>query len=413
MAKLAIDGGPAVCADRRWPRFLIGEEEKQAVVDLFDRAIREGKAFDRYGGTEVGAYEEEFAAFVGRRHGYAVSSGTAAIHTALGALHLEPGSEVICAPITDPGAIMPVIWQLCIPVFADTAPDSFNMCAEGVERVVSDKTGAIVVGHIAGEPADMAPIMALAKAGDIPVIEDCAQAHGATYRGKKVGAFGLAGAFSTMSGKHHTSAGQGGVVVTDDEDLHLDVTRFSDRGKPFGSDAQTNLFLGINYRVTEIQGAVGRVQLRKLPGIIRRRRRAAERLRAQTADLRTMRLPEPAPGGKAVWWFLRARFIAGASKVEKQQFAAALKAEGMPATSTYTTLIYRQKWFRERNTFGVSQIPWTLPQYGREIDYTNCCPNAERAMAEYMLFGLHESHTDEVIDLFAEAMRKVDEAYRK
>jgi len=415
VAKLAIDGGPPVCGGKTWPRYLLGTAEREAAMAVIDRNITQGRAFDRYGGEEVDAYEREFAAFGRRKHATAVSSGTAAIHSILGALHLEPGSEVICSPITDPGAVMPVVFQLCIPVFADTAPDSFNSCAAGVARVLSPRTGAILLGHIAGEPLDIEPVAALARTHNIPLIEDCAQAHGAEYRDCMVGTFGTAAAFSTMSGKHHTSGGQGGMILTDDEALCLEAKRFADRGKPFGSNSPTNLFLGLNYRMTELQAAIGRVQLRKLPAIVQRRRDLAERLRAHLRDagVAALRLPEPVPGAKPAWWFLRVAVDENRLKVPKAQLAAALRAEGVPAAATYTTLIYEQRWFRERATFGTSGIPWTLPRRGRRRKYVyeHCCPNAERALATHILVGFHESMPEEAMDLFAEAMLKVEKAY--
>lgn len=151
------------------------------------------------------AYEKEFAAHMGTRFATAVSSGTAAVHTAVASLNLEPGREVICPPISDPGGIGPVLASLCIPVFADTDPESFNVSPASVEAKVTSRTGAILVAHIAGEPCDMDGIMAVAKKHNLPVIEDAAQAHDATWAGRKVGSFGTFGAFSLMNGKHHSS----------------------------------------------------------------------------------------------------------------------------------------------------------------------------------------------------------------
>ena len=137
---LALNGGtPAVPRAAR--RGLIGPQERRAVLAAVDRAIAEDKSFDRYDGVEVDAYEAEFAKWLGVRYATAVSSGTAAIHAAVGALHLEPGSEVVCSPITDPGAIAPVLWNQCIPVFADTAPDTFNVTVATIEAVLTDRRG--------------------------------------------------------------------------------------------------------------------------------------------------------------------------------------------------------------------------------------------------------------------------------
>lgn len=412
MEKLALEGGkPAVPVTGR-ARLLLGQAERKAVVELMDRSIAQGKAFDRYGGVEVDAYEKEFARWVGFKYATAVSSGTAAIHSALGALRLEPGTEVVCSPITDPGAIAPVLFNQCIPVFADGSPESYNVQPEGVEKVITRRTGAIVVAHIAGEPCRIAEIAAIARRRGIPLIEDCAQSHGATYRGRLTGSFGTMAAFSLMSGKHHTSGGQGGMVLTDDEELYWNAKRFADRGKPFGSSEPTNLLLGLNYRMTELEAAIGRVQLRRLPGFVSRRQRLAGRFARRLAETKAFRLGWVPPGARSAYWFLRVRVDLERLTVDKEQVARALAAEGVPAAATYTSLIHVQKWFAERRTFGESGLPWTLPG-ARKIDYSDCCPNAARALERHVIVHFHESLSDAVIDGMARAFAKVDRAYAR
>jgi len=407
--RLALDGGtPAV----RGPvsRHLIGPEERRAVLAVIDRAIADGTAFDRYTGTEVDAYETEFARWIGTKHATAVSSGTAAIHTALAALDLEPGSEVVCSPITDPGAVMPVLWNQCIPVFADTAPGSYNVSAATVEAALSDRTAAIVVGHIAGEPCAIAEIAALAARHNLPLIEDCAQSHGATWRGRAVGTFGTLAAFSMMSGKHHTSGGQGGMVVTDREDLYWEAKRFGDRGKPFHSDEATNLRLGCNYRMTELAAAMGRVQLKRLPEIIARRRAMAARLAGRLARTRAFSFGTIPDGAAPTWWFLRIKVDLGRLSADKAQVAKALAAEGVPAAATYTTLIHEQRWFLDRRTLGRSSLPWSLPGV-RPIDYAGACPNAAQAAREHLFCQFNESMDEATIDGMGWAFEKVERAY--
>lgn len=413
MSVLAIDGGVPAVPGPLPPRRFIGEEERAAVLRVFDRAMQKGGGFDRYGGEEVDSYEREFAAFCGVRCATAVSSGTAAIHAALAALHPEPGDEIVCAPITDPGAVMPVVWMQCIPIFADTEPGTFNMSPEGVARVLSPRTRAIVVAHIAGEPADLDPILSLARERGIPVIEDCAQAHAATYRGRVVGGFGVMGCFSMMSGKHHTSGGQGGMIVSDDEALALEAKRFADRGKPFGSTETTNLFLGLNYRMTELAAAVGREQMKKVPAFVARRQALAERFFRAIAALRGVAAPRILPDTHPAYWFLRVKIEPSALKVDKEQFARAVRAEGVPGAATYTSIIYRQKWFAERRTFGSSGLPWTSREYGRDVQYSGSCPNAEKALSDHMILGWSETLNEDIVDAVAEAIAKVERAYRR
>ena len=176
---LAIDGGRPV-RERPFPRrALFGAAEREAALRLFDQAIASGEPIG-YGGPEEEAYEKEFAAAHGGGFADLVNSGTSALYAALGGLELEPAAEVAVPPISDPGGVMPVALLNLVPVVADAAPGSFNAGAEQIEAVLSPRTRAIVVAHIAGEPADMEPILELAGRRGLPVIEDCAQAHGAT-----------------------------------------------------------------------------------------------------------------------------------------------------------------------------------------------------------------------------------------
>ncbi len=391
-------------------RLLISGAEKAAVMAVMDKAIERGSAFDRYGGEEVDAYEKEFAAHMGTRFATAVSSGSAAVHTAVAALDLEPGSEVICPPISDPGGIGPVLTSLCIPVFADTDPESFNVSAASVEANITPRTRAIMVAHIAGEPCDMEAIMAVAAKHHLPVIEDAAQAHDATWGGRMAGSFGTMGAFSLMSGKHHTSGGQGGMVITDDESFYWRAKSFADRGKNFGRP-DAGGFLGLNYRMTELEAAIGRVQLRRLPGFIRKRQELAGRLAERLADSELFALGWiPAPG-KSAYWFLRIRVHLDKATGSKEEIATALRERGIPAAPTYTSIIYNQPWFKTKRTFGRSEIPWSLPQCQHVPDYDYCSPNSELAMSNHLLISFNESLTMNSLEQVADAILEVEQTF--
>lgn len=395
------------CAAGAFQRRLITEAEKEAALRVIERAIDAGTAFDRYGGEEVDAYEKEFAAHIGTRFATAVSSGTAAVHAALAALNLEPGSEVVCPPITDPGGIGPVLANLCIPVFADTHPESFNVQAESIAEAITPQTKAILVAHIAGEPCDMEAIMKVADRHGLPVVEDVAQAHDATWAGRRLGSFGTVSAFSLMSGKHHTSGGQGGMVTTDDEGLYWRAKSFADRGKNFGRP-DVGGHLGLNYRMTELEAAIGRVQLARLPGFIRRRQELAAALAVRLAESDMFSLgwlPEP---GRSAYWFLRIRIRLENVAATKELIAGLLQKRGILAAPTYTSIIYRQPWFRDKMTFGNSGIPWTLPQCRRVPDYEDCCPNAEAALADHLMIAFNESVSDSTMHDMADAMLAVE-----
>ena len=212
------------------------------------------------------------------------------LYAALGALKLEAAGEVVIPPITDPGGAMPAALLCQVPVVADAAPGSFNAGAEQIEEVLTPPTRAIVVAHIAGEPADMTPILALAEERGIPIIEDCAQAHGARYKGQLAGSLGTVAAFSTMSGKHHATGPQGGVVFTRDEELCWEAKRFADRGKPFNTDATSNLRAGLNLNGNDLSAAIGRVQLKKLDAMIAKRRQVAAQIAEGIAECKAVRL---------------------------------------------------------------------------------------------------------------------------
>ena len=197
--KLAINGGtPAVNFPLK-PRGHFGEEEQASVLRLFSQAIRSGYA-PGYNGKEEDAFCKEFASYLGGGYADGVNSGTNSVFVALHALDLPPFSEVIVGPVTDPGGIMPIVMLNCIPVVADAEPGSFNTGAAQVEACITPRTSAIVIPHIGGAPADIKAIMKVAKKHKLPVVEDCAQAHGASVDGQKVGTFGTYGAFSLMFG---------------------------------------------------------------------------------------------------------------------------------------------------------------------------------------------------------------------
>jgi len=414
--QLAIHGGPKTRAEP-WPsRGLFGEEEKQAVMALFDRCIATGEAFG-YDGEEEQAYCREFAEFFGGGYADAVSSGTSAIYVALRALEVEPFTEVIVPPVTDPGGVMPVPLINCIPVVADSAPGSLNMGPEQVKERITDRTSAIIVAHIAGLPVDMDPIMEVARARGIPVIEDCAQSHGAKYKGRYVGTIGDVGAFSTMSGKHHATGAQGGVVFTKDEELYWLSRRYSDRGKPFGIQDWTvpasNLYCSLNLNLNDLAACIGRVQLRKLPDIVARRRRFAQALAEACAPLESVSVETGLPDTEPSFWFLFLRLDLDKLRVDKDTFVAALAAEGLPVFPDYLHLCTRAPWYKNRAVFGKSGYPWTCPLYKGDPDQEFPVPNALAANVRLFRMDIHENLTDREVEDTVAALRKVEEAYLK
>lgn len=206
--KLALLGGTPAISHQLTPRGHFGAAERAAALRVIDQAIAAGSA-PVYGGEEEAAFCQEFACQMGGGFADAVNSGSSAVYVALRALELEPFTEVIVGPITDPGGMMPIALCNCIPVVADTEPGSFTLSPASVESLITPLTSAILVPHIAGEPADMDAIMDIARRYGLKVVEDCAQAHGAFWNGRRLGSFGDIAAFSTMHGKHICTGGPG------------------------------------------------------------------------------------------------------------------------------------------------------------------------------------------------------------
>jgi dTDP-4-amino-4,6-dideoxygalactose transaminase len=409
---LAIDGGAPV-RTAPWPvRRLFGEREKAAVVALFDRAIAEGSHLLGYNGEQEQKYCEEFAAWLGGGFADGVNSGTNALYIALRALDLEPGSEVVVPPISDPGGFMPVPLCLCLPVVADAAPGSYNTGADQIAARLTERTRAIIVAHIAGIPCDMDPILRLANSRGLPVIEDCAQSHGATYHGRLVGALGALGAFSTMFGKHHATGGQGGVVFTRDEKLYWRVRQMADRGKPFGLPAgRTNVVASLNCNMDELHACIGRVQLQRLPDLLARRRQLGrlveQGLREHTQTVRPLTAPA---GAESAYWFLFLRLDLDRLRVDKATFLKAVAAEGIPQMGDgYWHVPAAYEWFQNRAVFGQSGLPWSQASAPTKFDL----PNITTTDQACLTMPLHEDWTEREAADLVEALAKVEGAYRR
>jgi dTDP-4-amino-4,6-dideoxygalactose transaminase len=406
----AVHGGPRV---RRWPwprRRHFDHREKRAVGRLLDREIRKGGAII-YGGLETKAYCQAFADFLGGGYAAAVNSGTNAVYVALRALDLDPGSEVVVPGITDAGGTMPVALINCIPVPADSEPGSLNTSADQIKSVLTDRTAAIVVAHLSGHPVDVDPILELAGKRNIPVIEDCAQAHGALYKGRMVGTFGSISAFSTMFGKHHATGAQGGVVFTRDTLLFARARQVIDRGKPFGALWNPgNLIASLNFNQDEISMAIGRVQLEKLPGALRARRNFVSLVAGGLQGVKAVSLVGDAEGCAGAYWFLCLRLNGQLLSCNAQQFATALELEGIGGVHPgYPFVPTDLPWHRDAVVFGTSRMPWSLRPQTRPLHYE--LPNAHASNQAIVRVDVHESlGTEEARDLSL-AVKKIAHYY--
>ena len=416
MKRLAINGGEKAIVTPLPARHHFTEEEKAACNRVLDAAIAAGVA-PGYGGAEEESFGKEFAEIMGGGYADAVNSGTTSVFVALRALDIQPFTEIIVGPVSDSGGVMPIVMMNCIPVIADSEPGSFNISLEGIKKAYTEHTSAIVVPHIAGEPADIEAICAFAKEKGLKVVEDCAQAHGATVNGKRLGTFGDAAGYSMMFGKHTCVGGQGGVCFTKSEDTYWKIRQNSDRGKPFGlPDGSTNCVASLNFNLDEMHCAIGRVQITKAADIAAKRRRIVNAIMDEISDIPALSMSKLPEGAEASYWFMRILYNEDLMTCDKATFCKALNAEGLPTTVYYDATPYTEEWYTKRNVFGNSGYPWAAPEYKGDRDkvYTLAdLPNVSKALADTFIIRPFESWTDENVKEAAAALRKVYEAYKK
>jgi dTDP-4-amino-4,6-dideoxygalactose transaminase len=356
-------------------------------------------------GTVTSTLERRFAEMLGAKHAIACSSGSAAIHCAIAAIDPEPGDEIITTSITDMGALTPILYQGAIPVFADVDPRTGNVTAETIRACLSDRTRAIIVTHLFGNPAEMGPITELACRNNLPIIEDCAQAYLARDGGKYVGTWGAIGCFSLQQGKHITT-GEGGLVVTNDPALARRVRLFVNKAWGYGDPKPDHYFLALNYRLTELQGAVALAQLDKLQDGVDQRRRMADRLSAALAGLDGVETPWHAAGAEHVYWryclWVDDAHIPGGSPA----LGAGIKTQGIAAAPRYIQKpAFQCAIFSEQRTFGNSRFPFTLAR--REaVDYSpERFPGTFKTLERILVLPWNERFQEHHVDFIAKAVR--------
>jgi hypothetical protein len=332
-----------------WPHY---DEDEIAVVA---EVLHSGKV-NYWTGEQARLFESEYAAHVGTRHAIALANGTVALELALHAFGIGQGDEVITTSRTFIASASAAVMRGAVPVIADVDPVSQNITLAEIQRLTTPRTKAIIPVHLAGWPCDMDSIMAFANERGIKVVEDCAQAHGAVYRGKPVGSFGHAAAFSFCQDKIISTGGEGGMLVTNDDAAWKKAWAYKDHGKSF--DAVYNRehtpgyrwiheSFGTNWRMTEMQAAIGRLQLRKLAGWIGRRRGNAALLTDGFTQIRGLRVTLPPPeAGHAYYKY----YVFIEPKMLRQEWGRdrimqAINAEGVPCFSGSCSEIYLEKAF--------------------------------------------------------------------
>jgi perosamine synthetase len=379
----------------------LGEEE----LALLSEAIASGTLTSTKG-QFVKTLESRFAKTLGVGHVHACASGTAAIHTAIAAVNPEPGDEVVTSPITDMGALTPILYQGAIPVFADVDPLTYNLTAATIEPCLSPRTKAIVVTHLFGNPADMGPIMDLARARGIPVIEDCAQAFLARHDGRLVGTFGAVACFSLQQGKHMTT-GEGGLVATDDPELARRMFLFINKAWGYGDPNPDHYFLALNYRLSELQGAVAVAQLGKLEEVVKARVARADQLTRKLWGLPGIETPRVHPLNSHTYWKYCLRvdgeIVAGGAP----GLARLLKEKGIASAPRYIQKpAFQCEIFEKQRTFGASRWPFTLARPEAVSYERERFPGAFEALEGVLVLPWNERYTDLHVNYIASSVRE-------
>ncbi|OGV37893.1 MAG: aminotransferase DegT [Lentisphaerae bacterium GWF2_45_14] len=419
MAALAINGGEKLNSKPfpMWPSF------EESTIQKAMEPLRAGKV--NYWTGPIGAkFEKAWAEWLGSKYAVSVANGTCALHTAVSSLGIGSGDEVICPSYSFIASSFCIVQAGALPVFADVKDDHTIDPAQ-IEKNITPKTKAIIVVHLYGIVADMDPILAIAKKHNLKVIEDCAQCFGGVYKGKKAGTIGDAGCFSFCQSKHFTTGGEGGMVVTDNEDLAWEFRSFRDHG--YDVKQRLNLLelegkllyihrrVGFNFRMTEMQSQIGLCELERFDSWnLKNRVRNGKMLIAALKDHPAV-LHAPVDTEErqnSFWW---APFVLNTDKLTctTAQFIKAMEAEGVPVYGVLWPEMYKEQAFIEHNGFGTRKYPFEDPA-ARNIDYSAFnCEKANWIGERTMSFFTHPVYTEEHMKLYIEAFKKVAANYMK
>jgi hypothetical protein len=374
----------------------------EAQVDAVAAVMRSGR-INYWTGTEGRALEAEYCERLGRAHALAVANGTLALELALRGFGIGAGDEVVIPARTFMATAGCVVAVGAIPVFADIDPVSSDLTAETVAAVITDRTAAVIVVHVAGWPAEMDAIMALARENDLVVVEDCAQAHGATFRGRPVGAFGDAACFSFCQDKI-VAAGEGGILALDNEAAHERAWAYRDHGTSLAKISDPEFMsrpaafrwvrdsFGSNYRMPELEAAMVRVGERELPSAHARRSELAMRLASGLEGVRGIRVPMPPAHAGHAFYRLYACTVPTelADGWDRDRVLFAITAEGVPVQYGSCAELYREEAFARAGLAPASRLP-----------------GAAQAHETSLAFFVHPTLADGDIDDVVAAVRKV------
>lgn len=367
-----------------WPSFT--DEEAQAV-----QQVLLSNRVNYWTGSECREFEKEFAAWCGTPYAVSLANGTLALDLALKGLGIGPGDEVVVTPRTFIASVSCVVNAGATPVFADVEPDSGNLSARTMMSVLSPRTKAVICVHIAGWPCDMDPIMTLAEQHGFKVIEDCAQAHGARYKGRSVGSIGHIGAWSFCQDKIMTTGGEGGMVTTKDDSLWRNMWAFKDHGKSYAAVYERtppqgfrwlHESFGTNWRMLEMQAVIGRIQLGRMDDWTRQRQENAQAILQVCGRHPALRVPIPGQSMQHAWY--KCYVYVDQAKLNERwsrdRIIEEISRSGVPCYQGTCSEVYLEKAF--------DGTEWR--KFGR-------LPNAKRLGEESLMFLVHPTlHKDEI-----------------
>jgi dTDP-4-amino-4,6-dideoxygalactose transaminase len=404
--KLAIHGGPKTKTTPYGTGKRFGDKELQYLKEALDQGTL---FYANAKAQKTKAMVQKFAAMYDMPHATATTSGTAALHVAIAAAQIPAGSEIITSPITDQGTVIGILYQNCIPVFADLHPLTANLDPADIRRRITPKTKAIMPVHLTGNPAPMDEIMAIAREHNLVVIEDCAQAHRAKYHGRWVGTIGDFGCFSLNDFKQ-IGAGDGGIVLTKDESKWKLAQLYADKCYYRDGSARNPTFLAPCYRMNELTAAVALAQLEKVDWICGKRTKFGNRITEGIQGLPGILPPLIDPKDTSTFWFFLMRVDEKALGATRADFVKALQAEGISAGAGYiATCVYEYEIFAKKQFFpGAPGFPLGSSIHPTQIEYKKgLCPVAEEFLRTCVTLPVNEFFTDQDIEETIAGVRKV------
>lgn len=423
MPKLALRGGEKTVNREFPPQQDFGEEEKRLVLEVIDSKMISGflaSPGERFmGGPKLKELERLFKEYYGTAHALAVNSATAGLHAAIAAINVNPGDEVIVPPYSMCASATAIVMHNAIPVFVDIDERNFNIDPQAIRKAITPQTKAIVVVHLFGYPADMDEIMKIAREHGLKVIEDVAQAPACAYKGRLLGTIGDLGVFSFNQNKT-ISTGEGGMVLTNDDQLARRISLIRNHGEVLTEHYPVDTIAGIvgyNYRMTELEAAMGIAQWGKLQRLTEHRVRLAKYLTQQLKPFAPMIQPIPVdPGRDHVYFVYPMKFNARAAGIHRNTFAEAVRAEGLPMVAGYLRPIYWEPMYQQLLAYGDGGFPFRGPHVKREISYPKgLAPVCERMYMEELLttplcrFPLTETDIDDLVRAMAKVLDNTKE----